>query len=199
MTFLVLWRIDLGYTCLVVMSLMLLYYHFFDPHFKIDWTSLFKGLLTVLIFIAALIGAISICRNVNLFKKVINTLNYLSSAQTYGYSGIGSSETATFRMHYFILPLIVSIILLALVLKFRNLNRSRNQRLAYLALFFACGFYLINFNRGLVRHSLLEWVDHFTTSYLYIIVPAATFIFFRNTTHITKYLSFCGIGFFSPY
>jgi hypothetical protein len=195
-TGLVIWRIDLGYTCLVVMSVLLLYYHFFSKAFKINWHLFFKALIIVFGSAIIILVLLSFYRDVNLFKKTLNALNYFASAQTYGYSSIGQDDTAIFKMHYFVFPIIVAIIIIALLIRFKTLNVSGYQRLSYLALLFICIFYFVNFNRGLIRHSLIEGVDYFTSSFIYIIIPGAVFVFSQHKASIYNYIAFCGIAFF---
>jgi hypothetical protein len=193
---LVLWRIDLGYTCLIAMSFMLIYYHFFSVRFKINRVPLLKALGLVLLTTALTLFILSYLRDVNLFKKIINALNYFASAQTYGYDNLGKEGTVFYTVTYFVFPITVVVLIIALLLHFRKLNVSGKQRLAYLALFYASMFYLVNFNRGLIRHSLTEGFDHFTSSFVYLILPGTIFVFYHYKSQVFKCIGFCGITFF---
>lgn len=193
----VLWRFDLGYTCMVIIPVILFSYHFVDPHFKIQWAPLLKALFIVLGLLAVLFLSLSVYRNVNLFSKSLYTLNYFTSAQTYGYTTIGWDSMPSYKMHYFVFPILIALIILALIANFRRLNVSKNQRLAYLSLFFICCYYIVNFNRGLVRHSLIEWTDEFTATFLYIILPGCIFVFYHNLSTLSKFILFTIISFFS--
>ena len=193
---LILWRIDLGYSCLVVMPALLLYYHFRSKTFSIQPRLLVKSALWVTGALLLVIVGFCIYRGQNLFEKIPYALNYLSSAQTYGYMQLGEPEQLAYKVHYFLFPALAGIILIALVMKFRSLNRSRGQRLAYLGLLFMCAFYFVNFNRGLVRHGLIEMTDHFTSSYIYIIVPGAFLVFFQQKTQAFRFVGLVTISFF---
>jgi len=192
---LVFWRIDLGYTCVVILPLIILFYHFTSSRFKISWPLLFKAVAVVLAAVVLLFSALSLYRHQNLFEKVLYALNYFSSAQTWGYTSVGWANQPAYKMHYFIFPAMTGIILIALLLQFRSLNHSKPQRLAYLSLVFLCAFYFINFNRGLIRHSLIEGTDAFVSAYIYIIIPAAAFLFMRQN-RIAAFVAFCVIAFF---
>ena len=191
----ILWRIDLGYTCVIAMILVTLYYHIASRTFKINWVLLFKALIWIVGFTCVLLAALSAYRHTNLFRKTIYALNYFTSAQTYGYIEIGAPGWNIFKMHYFVFPIIVSFIIIALVLRFKDLNRSLSQRTAFLALLFSCVFYIINFNRGLVRHSFVEGVDHFTSSLFFLIVSGSVFVFFKSRSQAFKTISFFSIAF----
>lgn len=193
---LILWRIDLGYSCVVAIPLILIYYHFADVRFKINWRHLAKAAFLVLGITALFLLVLSAYRHVNIFYKLRYALNYLSSAQTYGYNTIGWSNQLSYKMHYFIFPAIVVSLLLALIVGFKRLNKTNGQRMAYLSLLFLCVYYIVNFDRGLVRHSLIEWTDVFTSSYAYIIIPGSVFVFFRNKAETVKYILFFSLVFF---
>lgn len=193
---LVCWRIDMGYTCVIIMPLIILFYHVANPAFKINWKLLLKATCIVLGVIVACFLLLSLYRHKNIFLKTLYALNYFSSAQTYGYTILGWANMPAYKMHYFIFPVIVACILIALLLKFKALNKSKHQRLAYLTLLFLCTFYIINFNRGLIRHSLIEGTDTFTSTYVYIIIPATAFVFLWNRGRIKNYIVFSLLAFF---
>jgi hypothetical protein len=193
---LILWRIDLGYACIFVMSAMLAYYHFRSQTFRINPRLLIQGALCVLVL--ALLTVVSFCfyRGMNLFEKLPYGLNYLSSFQTYGLMQLGDPDRLAYKMHYYIFPCLVAVILIALLIKFSALNKSRGQRLAYLSLLFICAFYFANFNRGLVRHGLNESTDHFTSSYIYLILPGTFLLFFQNRSQVFRYVGLFTISLF---
>ena len=197
LSFLVLWRIDLGYACFLVMPALLLFYHFFIPGFRINWKYMLQALAIVSGSVLVFLFVISAYRHINLFEKFVYTLNYLSSAQTYGYSTLGDQNEASYSMHYYIFPVFVVLLIFLLLFRYKELNRSRNQRLAYLSFLFMCGFYIMNFNRGLVRHSLFEWIDHFTSTFVYVILAGGIFIFYYYKPQFLKLIFFCAIAFFS--
>lgn len=196
-TTVVLWRIDLGYSCVVAIVLITLYYHFFSGRFTIYWGYLLKSLGIIFSAILIIFISLSLYRHQNLFTKLTYALNYLNSAQTYGYSLVSPEKNLIYKMHYFVFPALVTLVLLGLLIKHKNLNTSRGQRLAYLSLLFTAAFYLVNFNRGLIRHSLVEGVDHFTTSLAYIVFAGSVFVFSKRGTQYYKFIAFCGVAFFT--
>jgi hypothetical protein len=194
--FLACWRIDLGVNCLVAMPIVLLYYHFRDTNYKINWKILFKAIGIVATMVFVLVGILSFYRGVNFFYKISYLLNYCSSAQSYAHEILGQSNLPLYKMHYFLFPVCVGLIILFLVIKYKRLNTSKSSRLAYLSLFFICVFYLVNFNRGLTRHCLAEGNDLFTSSYVYIIIAGSVFVFLKKENQTIKVLGFFIILFF---
>ncbi|MBA2611847.1 MAG: hypothetical protein H0U95_07755 [Bacteroidetes bacterium] len=193
--FLICWRIDLGYNCLLTMLFLLLYYHFRDQQQKINWRVLFKSIVYSFGFIVTILTTLSVVRQKNLFSNLGSFLNYCASAQSYGYHSIGDNTTTVFKAQYFIFPAIVAILMIIMVIKYKELNKSKSQRQAYLSLLFICIFYFVNFNRGLIRHSLLEGSDGFVASFIYIILPASVFVLFRKENNLVKSAMFFVIAF----
>lgn len=194
--FLLCWRIDLGYNCLLTMPFVLLYYNFFDEKTKISWKLLFKALALVGGSLIVLLSLLSLYRQTNLFSKAFYFINYCVSAQSYGYQSIGNSAAPGFKMHYFIFPAIVAMLLIVMFIKHKLLNKTKGQRVAFLSLLFICLFYFINFNRGLIRHSLFEGSDGFVASFIFIILPGSVFLIFNGISHLKKCLLFFSVAFF---
>jgi hypothetical protein len=184
------WRVDIGVTIIPEVIVLLVYYHLISKNFRINPVMLVKGALVIVGAVGLVIAFLCLYRHTNLLNNVPAIINFLSSAQTYGYPNLGQEDLAIYKLHYYIFPPLVAIIVLALLLNFRSLNKSRNQQYAYLALLFTSIYYLANFNRGLVRHGLIELVDHYTSTYIYIILPGAFLVFFRNQNQIVKYACF---------
>lgn len=196
LVFLLCWRIDLGYNCLLTMPVVLLYYHFFNEKNKIQWKLLFKAITIVGGFVIFLLGLFSLIRQINLFSKAAYIFNYCVSAQSYGYNSVGDTTLTNVKIHYFIFPVLVILLLVFVAIKFKELNNTKSRCAAQLSFLFICLFYLINFNRGLIRHSLFEGMDAFVSSFVYIILSASVFILFKKSSHFVKCLLFFGVAFF---
>lgn len=195
--FLIVWRFDMASTFIVLIPVLFLYYTLVDPRYKINYANLLKSSAVVGLSGILIIAGISIYRHFNPIEKLVNMYNYCMSTQSYGYPEIGSMNSDAFKMHYFVFPIAVCILVIVLALRFKSLNKSKNQRLAYLSLVFLCIFYFINFNRGLVRHGLVEGTDAFTSSFIYIIIACAPFILLKKQNQVVKFCVFCLISFFA--
>jgi hypothetical protein len=197
LVFLILWRIDVGFPCLLILPPILFYYHFNSSSFRINFKTMFKALAITGIVFSGITIIISALRGVNLFAKVPYILNYISSAQTYGYTSTGDANMASYKMHYYIFPVCVALIFIYMLIKFRELSKTKPQRLAFLALMVICGYYFINFQRGLVRHSFIERIDSLVSSFIYIILAGSVFIFLYKQKGYVKTVLVVLVLFFS--
>ena len=195
--FLILWRIDLAYVSFVAMPLLLLYYHFREPAFKIEGKLFWKSLLLVFGSTFLLLIVLSAYRGIDVFEKLNYFLHYCGSAQSYGYNTVGWSNLPGYKMHYFVFPVLLAFLFIVLLLNHQKLNVNKRTAKAFLALMFILLFYFLNFNRGLIRHSLIEWTDTFTSSFVYIVVGVLPFVFLPKWQHAYKSFAFGILTFFA--
>ncbi len=196
-SFLLLWRIDLAYTCFMAIPLVILYYMVTDSRFKINFRLLLKGLAYVSSGLLLVLAFVSLYRHVNLFERALYVLNYCMSAQSYGQTTLDYLSETKHKMHLFVFPAVVCILLIALTIRFKSLNSTKGQRLAFLTLIFISFFYLINFNRGLARHTLGEGTDGANSSFVYLILACTPFVLLKKQSPVFKFSIFFVISFFT--
>jgi hypothetical protein len=143
------------------------------------------------------VAAIALSRHIDVIRRARYVLGYLDSAQTYGYTFLGNDKAVSYKMHYYIIPVILIIMLLILLAHYREMNVSRRQKLAYLSMFMIISYYIINFQRGLVRHCLYENNDGYLISFGYIILAFSPFVFFQRSKISLRFAGFCAISFFT--
>jgi hypothetical protein len=172
----VFWRIDLGSANLVAGIGALVTLCFAVPDFKTNRKELLKGLTlvaggTILIFLVTLI-----LYSGSLFGRISEALAYMSSFQSYGLKELSNTKDIKYFSLYFVLPVAV---LLALAHAFYRLikNKENSKQITYLSLsiLFLGIFFLVNFQRGLVRHTLAEYWDTALTSYGFLILALGVF------------------------
>lgn len=190
---LIIWRIDLAFTCVVAIPASLLFFHLRDKAFSINWRYLLTSLCIVFFSTLLIVVALSLYRSVNFFSKISYFINYSMSAQSYGLKMMGWSTTPTYKMQYFVFPAITALVSVFLILKYEAL--SKRYKLAYLTMIYICIFYFVSFNRGIIRHSLLEWMDSFTSTFVYIIIPGSLYFILRKQSQALKFILFVGIVF----
>jgi hypothetical protein len=194
--FLLFWKIDVGVAALVVMPLLLIYYYLPGTPANINWRKLGRAFLFVFVPLVVLVLIWSLYRNVNLFYKLKYAMHYCASAQSYGFSIIGPSGDPKFRMQYFIFPVLVCFITIALVIQYKKQSLAVGSRSPYLALLYLCLTYFAIFNRGLTRHGFIEGLDDYSAAFPFLILSAAPFVFLQDYRHVSKFLIFCGLSFF---
>lgn len=190
---LIIWRIDLAFTCIVALPGTLFFFHARDKSFSINWRYLFISLCIVFFSAFLVVCILSLYRSVNFFSKISYFINYSMSAQSYGLKMMGWSQTPTYKMQYFVFPALAALVTVYLVVKYEAL--SKRYKLAYITMVYLCIFYFINFNRGIIRHSLLEWMDSFTSTFIYILVPGCLYFILRKQSQALKFILFIAIVF----
>lgn len=193
--FLVLWRIDLAYVSVIAMPLLVLYAHVSDGPFRIQWRILGKAFAVILALCGTVVLVLAMCRHIDVAEKLQYFLHYARSEQSYGYNTVGWSNLPGYKMHYFVFPVLMAISVMALLVQRKKFTGNKQQSMAYLAMLFLVLFYFLNFNRGIIRHSLIEWTDTFTASFVYIGLSALPFFFLPKWSHTAKAVAFGVIAF----
>jgi nitrogen regulatory protein PII-like uncharacterized protein len=194
--FLLLWRADIGYPSLIAACFTLLVYWINWKKFSISWKLLLK-VLTIFIghvFIGLLL--IGWHRHINVFEKLRSGINYLASAQTYGYITLGDNTQSLYKIQYFFFPTIVILGLGSMLVFFKKLNVSKSQRFIYSSFIFLIIYYFVNFQRGLVRHSLYEGIDDFLSAFIFFILSGGVFLFCQNRSKVFRLIAFIVIASF---
>jgi hypothetical protein len=190
--FMIAWRIDIGYPSLVAALFVLFLFFIKTKHSFFNLKYLIYSVCIFAILGIVLLSTIALIRNIDLIEKLRSTLSYFSSAQTYGHLSLGDANTFVFKLHYFIFPTSIVLLLTFLILKFSYFTDQQNKKEQYIALIFLIVYYIMNFQRGLVRHSLIEGDDLYTSSFIYLIIALSIILLstdrFKNSSYITLVL-----------
>lgn len=112
-------------------------------------------------------------------SNVQMVLGYFDSAQSWGYSMLTRVNNFKFRVHYFVFPILIIAGLIYVLAFFRTTSKS--FLFGQLCLVYFSVYYLVNYQRGLIRHSFLENHDVNVSSYVYFLIGLLTFLlFFRE-------------------
>lgn len=196
LAFLLLWRIDVGYPSIIASIAVLLTYQINHEKFQINFKLFFKTLLSFLGIIALLLLILGWCRNINVFSKLWDGLNYLTSSQSYGVSYLGDSNLSVYKMEYFIFPLLILLGIGVLFVFFKKFNISTTVGFVYSSLLFLAMYYVVNFQRGLVRHGINEGSDARFSSFSFFLFSAAVFLFFHYKSNLFKFIVFICVSAF---
>lgn len=185
------WRIDLGSANLAAGLLALLCWRLLDREHAGGTKNMFKALLAVtgsvlLLFLMALLF-----RGQELFSRLQEALAYLSSMQSYGLKDLSPAQDLRYYSLYFLVPAAVLLISGASVYKYLKGRLNINWILAILFFTF---FYLINLQRGLVRHTLAEGWDTALTSYSFFLILSSIIVFSRSGKFSIKHFFLFGLG-----
>jgi hypothetical protein len=185
MAMLFLWRLDIGVAAAPALLIVLLKSK--KIVFKDVTLGLGAGLIIALLF-ALPIWIVAQIRHIALWSSVQSAVSFFNSSQSFGYTNMQMTENLIYGIHYFVFPL------LAFLLFYYLLHaKGRGDRISFphMATLFLAAFYLLNFQRGLVRHGLIEKTDLFTSSFIYLLL----IVVFINMCNIRSKLA---IAFFAP-
>ncbi|BBK78199.1 hypothetical protein [Clostridium butyricum] len=112
-------------------------------------------------FMSVVLGGIlvyiGIClmKNISPILRIMEFLKLCQSNINWGYSSIGDSQTIAFTICYFVIPIINMVLVLYLI--YKNILKSHdylNDKIIIVLVFGIIS--VLNFSRGIVRHSLVE-------------------------------------------
>lgn len=105
-------------------------------------------------------------KDINPLFPIQQVLHYAGAAQAHGFAEVALQIDRYFMFHYVLFPAVALFALLFFVRKRKTLGAK--QPYLYMVGLFTFLFYIANFQRGLIRHSLLAGYDHVTDSLFYL-------------------------------
>ena len=181
-TFMVLWRLDAGYSNLIAICFVLL---------VILISKKEKGLakktaLSVIVYalvLAVVVFSIALIRGNELISIIRQALHYFGADQAHGAISMGQTQDRLFLFHYVLFPAIILFMGLHLLLAKRKYYSK--HAFLFLSILFLIVFYFANLPRGLVRHGFNDQSDYWITSFSYLIFGLFTYLFWvRNKSPV---------------
>ncbi len=170
-------RSDIGVALLASMFVVIPVLAFSFKGGKKKVISLLGAMLLMMLFTA---GMILVTKGYQVMLSSSSLiLEYLRSAQSWGFSGITRIVNYKFIVQYFIFPVFVLVILVYSLLVF--LEKRKGISFQLYILIFLCVYYVANFQRGLVRHSFMEFTDVRLSSFVFFIIALfISYYFFKS-------------------
>lgn len=170
--FCVLYRLDLGYSFTLAMMLTLICYLTMEK----KWNMVKKILIPLIVIgIAGVSLWFGICfaKDINPVSRLIEFLNISLSNHVWGRASLGNEGFTMYVVAYIFLPVLVLFSVALLLLKGKELRKERGN--AYYLCIMLGFAYLMNFSRGIVRHSMFENITFvaFWCAFLYLSVGLA--------------------------
>ena len=165
--FLVVWRVDLGFANAATLTATL-FLLFAGNNYGIEKKALFKSLLWVLSATAIVFILFLLLKGKSIIYNMQSALDYFSSAQSYGYKELAATrDVISYSLNYFFPVLVLAALGYALYRLFTTDN-TKTKMLSVILCYLSV-FYFLNFQRGLVRHGLVEQWDIPLTSFAFLI------------------------------
>jgi hypothetical protein len=193
LSMLVAWRLDTGSAAIMV-SLIFFPLAAFANRIRIDFKPLLKGGLIFAALVVVVFGIFIMLRSSDyLFSNLDKALHYITANQAHGRTEIAAKLNHQFYLIHLFIPLVSAGMILVSVVRLRTAKEKLNQFQLYSlnASVFLILIYIINFQRGLVRHSFIERTDGFLLSTFFIAVCLFILSYTINTKTIWRgiYLS----------
>ncbi|GDX53192.1 hypothetical protein LBMAG27_22390 [Bacteroidota bacterium] len=178
LVFNLLWLIDAGVANFISVAVLLLIY--LITFFSFDLLKkYFLATLFVLIPIAVIIFLFTLLFHFNTIESLSQAWQYISANQEHGFSWLTYSYNNIYYFHYYIFPVSFVFLLVFLVSLFK-IRLFKSDGFIYISLLFFIIYYLANFQRGLVRHSLVFGYDDVAVSFAFLIIPLAVYYFIAD-------------------
>ncbi|MEZ4937821.1 MAG: hypothetical protein R2799_09540 [Crocinitomicaceae bacterium] len=166
--FLFFWKIDVGVASTFASSfLLLILWMTGKVEFKIK--QVLVSFLIVLVFLGLALGFSFLIRSPEyILGNLEAALHYIKASQAHGYSRIAHGFNQGFYFHYFLIPLFAVLLVLLSIIEFKKSRRGDRLSMTHLFGIFFILFFLGNFQRGLVRHSFMDGLDFYWSSYFFV-------------------------------
>jgi len=191
------WGIDVGFVSLMS-TIIFLPLMFVVEKQKLSIKNILVSAGIFAVSILVILAVFAIIRSPQyLYDSFFSALHYLKANQAHGYSELTYYQGHQFYAFHYLLPFIAVIISLyttfALIRKSADLIASKKYMLkASLFLFL---LFIVNFQRGIVRHGFIESSDTFLASTFYIALTVFVLSFLNKTSRSFRYIVFFSIAF----
>lgn len=175
--FLLFWKVEIGLSSSIATFMILVWY--FIVHFqKKLMIDLLKAIAVIAIFLLLISIYFVFIKKIDLYNHFLQAKAYFGAEQEHGFSILSFGQNKFYYFHYFVFP--ISILVLLFSMLFRTLLKPiKEKQLLFLSLFFLSVYYLVNAQRGLVRHSLTQNSDTYISSFLFMILPLYLYYFLK--------------------
>ena len=197
LTVLIIWRLDTGASTLLA-SFLFIPVVFFTERIKIQLKSLVKGVALFGAVLISGIGLFSLLRSPQqLWNNFKVAFHYITANQAHGYSDISYSFDHQFYIHHFLLPAL-GVVFICIIIYYLRTGKFKGETTRRYALFASLFLYLIfvmNFQRGLVRHGFMENNDYLLASTFFLATVLLLYAFIRWRDLFSRYSTFFGFAF----
>lgn len=165
--FMIFWKLDTGFASLVASGIGLVFLWFADSiPFNIK-----NLLISLSITFAILLFGLAITFWLRspeyVMANIEAALHYFRAGQAHGYPRLTWEYNQDFYMQYVLMPIISVILIIYSAIELKFYKKGQPISFTQLTGLFFLLFFLGNFQRGLVRHSFLEKLDFFWSSFFF--------------------------------
>ncbi len=144
------YRLDIGFAISISACLLLLYLVILD-HKNYPIKKIITSFVCVVGIFLFLYLTLCLLKNINPITRALEFLKLSLSNSNWAYSIIGNGYSYAYFIFYYVVPVLTILSLLYLLI-----TKKRNLDTPSFVLILLALFYLFNFQRGIIRHSLAE-------------------------------------------
>lgn len=197
LSFVFMWRADLGFAAIVSAVIIYIIYKMIYRE-KIYIKNFLFSLIITCVSLLSIFIFLALIKNINPIIRIKEILNFLKSNQNWGYPTVGNELDLKYYIYYAIFPIINILFIIYLLYKSIT-DKVKNSKNVTMAILFVSFFQIFNFQRALVRHSLVEHQDMIINAFIFLILSCIPYIFNIKGDSFKKVISFCFIGFLTIY
>lgn len=194
--FLILWKMDIGFACFFagIISIILFSFAHYKNHFNLK--ALIWGFIYFCFICIALFTLFYLILGNKLIRITVDVFSFFDSVQAYGFPDLIESSNIFFYLtQYFVFPALITFLVLFATIKLFRFADESGKFSGVLTIYIFIGlFYLINFHRGLVRHSLIENSDGTLMSLGFFLLGGSIFILKPDLTETKKFIIFISLS-----
>ena len=150
LAFLCLWRLDIGFAASLASLVILIYFSIKE---KANYKKILLSFLSVILTFIILYISLCLIKNINPISRAIEFLKLSMSNINWAYEKIGSPNLLAYTIFYVLAPVFV---VTSVIYQFYKINKSKDSNSFNIIILFLGLYYIFNFSRGIVRHSLFE-------------------------------------------
>lgn len=186
-----LWRFDLGASVIPAAMITLGLYWILYRQKRNLKNLIISGVITGGFWFLAFI-ILSYLKDVPVVFRLKELLAVVSSNQIWGYRSLGDADKLNYSLFYIIVPAITVLFFGYLLIKTSLYNKYKPE--VFSTISFLLLFTLLNFPRGLVRHSLIENTASFIVGFLAIPLAYLPYLIWSKKSNTSKYAMFTFVG-----
>lgn len=190
--FLIFWKIDIGFACFFSGLITIIIYVFAHYKTQLNFKALVKGFIYFIMLCIIIFAVFYLIFGNKFIVSIDDVLSFYNSVQAYGFPDLAEiSNVFYYLVHYFVFPIIiVCLILYSVIVLFKQAGHSDKSSKVLIIYIFIGLFYLMNFQRGLVRHCLIENTDHTLTSFGFFLLGGSIFLYKSSLSETKKFIFF---------
>lgn len=185
-----LYKLDMGFS-ITFSTLGVWIFLFIVNREKVSLKKLFLSCIYVLILCFSVFLTVCYIKDISVINRIKEFLNLCQSNINWAYSEIGNPETFAYNICYFLIPQINIICIITIIYRIYK-KKGENLNDKYIIVLILGLITIINFSRGIVRHSLNENKASYILSSTQLFISMLIYLYNRRKRIINFVITYGG-------